>query len=124
MFHVNQPSTGPSGILYRREQRQAIRRAYARFARLHPDCAVCLFDETFVLRVVPTLLEGQRTITPQTLAVAWSEQLHYADETLRRQHIAELAQAAADFVDALAQEQSHQAGTTPSGRRVFSPIGH
>jgi hypothetical protein len=57
--------------------RQAIARAFATFARRHPDYAASLFDESFLQsRVAPLLTEpgGAAALTPEWLAGAWAAQ--------------------------------------------------
>jgi hypothetical protein len=80
---------------------QAIRIAYTRWAKQHPEWVVAFFDEHFVTqRAAPllnVLIVQQRPLDPRCLAERWADQFHFAP-TRRQQLIASLMPALANFL--------------------------
>lgn len=88
----------------RRERvvRKAIDRAMESFVRRHPRWAASLVDGFLLRGKEQALLENR--VRPADLALAWTEQIYYRDETRRAAHVAELSPITAEFLALLGQE--------------------
>jgi len=84
--------------------RSILHRVYSRFATRYPEWTASLFDEFFVHHTAALLthyLKEASLPTPAELALAWDKQLGPASPAIRNRRIAELAPAAAKFLDEL-----------------------
>ena len=102
-------------LLLRRERRalrQAMQRAYARFASRYPEWAAAYFDEHFLSqRVVPLVSHAGRLHglpQPSAVAQAWVDQLAVPNQRRRQQLIAEATPVATDFLRMLRTELNKQ----------------
>jgi len=86
----------------RRQVRDAVTNAYARFAGEYPQWTSALFDEHFVARGVMPLAtqreEAGGRLDPKALSQAWAQQFHYGDGKMRARHVQEMRAAAAEFL--------------------------
>ena len=88
----------------------AIRRAYANFARRHPDWAAAYFDEHFLVRHTAMVLKHNprmsRTSMALMLATEWSRQFRWANKPRQHRLVIEATAVANSFLQLLEDERS------------------
>ena len=114
---------------YWRKQRilkQAISRAYRKFAKRHPRWAASLFDEYFLMANVPSLMISEtleeRSSVADELVVAWANQLTSISFSPERLKHSEIRSVVIDFLADLANELRDNRKFTPSNRRGWSKL--
>ena len=89
----------------------AIMRAYANFARRHPDWAAAYFDEHFLFRHIGLVLkrnpEMSRGSLANSLAMEWGRQFRWTDQLKQRRLVDEATAIADDFLQILDDELSN-----------------
>jgi hypothetical protein len=97
----------------------AIRRAYANFARRHPDWAAAYFDESFLAQHMGPALVREPKMSRRSmaflLATEWSQQFQWANKPKRRRLVREATAIANSFLQLLEDECSGRAA-------VLSPV--
>jgi hypothetical protein len=87
----------------RQIRRRAIKRAFQRFSRLHPEWHQSTFDEWFLSRLPEGLLETQDSAA---LALEWTRQFRYRNERQRERDAQQLTAIADSFLALLADAQA------------------
>ncbi|HRV95398.1 MAG TPA: hypothetical protein P5526_24785 [Anaerolineae bacterium] len=92
---LNRPKSQPN-------YHQAVKRAYARFSQQHPDWAASFFDDYFLTHTAAPILrcvgQGHTKETACALALAWSRQFSWHNESKQQAFIAELTPVAGTFL--------------------------